>query len=581
MDYYGPMMRPYGLVFLFLLALAPAAPAQPATETTPLNSALDDVLLYQLLVAEFSQNEGDSATAFSAFLDAARKTGDARLYRRAVDVALQSHAGDAAMQAARAWVAAQPASLEANHYLLQILVGMNRPRETLEPLKREIASVAPEQRTQALLSIPRQFARITDKKAATVVVEQALKGYLDNPATAGTAWSVLGRMQLAAGDTSAAQASANRSMTDNRPANGAALLAVELMAQKLAAGEALLLKCLQSDSDPELRMAYVRLLLQAQRYADAATQTSLLVEQRPDYGAAWLIQGSLQQQNQQYEQAQASLLRYLALVKDEGADPAAEERLRGTLQAYLSLADIAMQRNDYAAAQAWLDRVPPSQETSGVQSRRASLLARQGKLEEARQLIRALPQRDAEEARSKLLMEAQLLRDAQQLRAAYDLLRSAPSDKADPEILYEQAMLAEKLGEFGEMERLLRAVIAARPDYQHAYNALGYSFAERNERLPEAKQLIETALKFAPGDPFISDSLGWVEFRLGNKDAAARILETAYRSRPDAEIAAHLGEVLWSMGQTSRAVAVWKEGLQLNPKNDTLSETLKRLKVKW
>ena len=341
------------------------------------------------------------------------------------------------------------------------------------------------------------------------------------------------------------------------------------------------MKCLQSDSDPELRMAYVRLLLQAQRYADAATQTSLLVEQRPDYGAAWLIQGSLQQQNQQYEQAQASLLRYLALVKDEGADPAAEERLRGTLQAYLSLADIAMQRNDYAAAQAWLDRVPPSQETSGVQSRRASLLARQGKLEEARQLIRALPQRDAEEARSKLLMEAQLLRDAQQLRAAYDLLRSAPSDKADPEILYEQAMLAEKLGEFGEMERLLRAVIAARPDYQHAYNALGYSFAERNERLPEAKQLIETALKFAPGDPFISDSLGWVEFRLGNKDAAARILETAYRSRPDAEIAAHLGEVLWSMGQTSRAVAVWKEGLQLNPKNDTLSETLKRLKVKW
>ena len=174
MDYYGPMMRPYGLVFLFLLALAPAAPAQPATETTPQNSALDDVLLYQLLVAEFSQNEGDSATAFSAFLDAARKTGDARLYRRAVDVALQSHAGDAAMQAARAWVAAQPASLEANHYLLQILVGMNRPRETLEPLKREIASVAPEQRTQALLSIPRQFARITDKKAATVVVEQAL-----------------------------------------------------------------------------------------------------------------------------------------------------------------------------------------------------------------------------------------------------------------------------------------------------------------------------------------------------------------------------------------------------------------------
>jgi len=139
---------------------------------------------------------------------------------------------------------------------------------------------------------------------------------------------------------------------------------------------------------------------------------------------------------------------------------------------------------------------------------------------------------------------------------------------------------AEKMGDMGEMERLLRQVIGLKPDYHHAYNALGYSFAERNIRLPEARQLVQKALEIAPGDPFISDSLGWVEFRMGNRSEALRILDTAYKARPDAEIAAHLGEVLWTLGQRERAQAVWKEGLMLNAENETLQETLKRLRVK-
>ncbi|MEQ1660183.1 MAG: tetratricopeptide repeat protein, partial [Hylemonella sp.] len=131
-----------------------------------------------------------------------------------------------------------------------------------------------------------------------------------------------------------------------------------------------------------------------------------------------------------------------------------------------------------------------------------------------------------------------------------------------------------------EMERLLRRIIAEKPQYHHAYNALGYSFADRSVRLGEARQLILKALEFAPDDPFISDSLGWVEFREGNKAEALRVLQKAYRARPDAEIAAHLGEVLWSMGQREQALSVWREGLQLNAENETLVETLKRLRVK-
>jgi tetratricopeptide (TPR) repeat protein len=117
-------------------------------------------------------------------------------------------------------------------------------------------------------------------------------------------------------------------------------------------------------------------------------------------------------------------------------------------------------------------------------------------------------------------------------------------------------------------------------DYNQAYNALGYSLADRNVRLPEAKQLIEKALSYAPDDPFITDSLGWVEFRMGNKADALRILQGAYKSRPDPDIAAHLGEVLWSLGQRDRAQAIWKEGLLLNSDNEALQQTLKRLRVK-
>ncbi|MCX7225905.1 MAG: tetratricopeptide repeat protein [Burkholderiales bacterium] len=142
------------------------------------------------------------------------------------------------------------------------------------------------------------------------------------------------------------------------------------------------------------------------------------------------------------------------------------------------------------------------------------------------------------------------------------------------------AMMAEKIGKFDDMERLLRSVIARKPDYQHAYNALGYSLAERNQRLPEARQLIKKALELAPDDPFITDSLGWVEFKSGNLPEALRILQGAYKSRPDAEIAAHLGEVMWAMGRREQALTVWREGLTLSPDNDTLRDTLKRLRVK-
>jgi Flp pilus assembly protein TadD len=139
--------------------------------------------------------------------------------------------------------------------------------------------------------------------------------------------------------------------------------------------------------------------------------------------------------------------------------------------------------------------------------------------------------------------------------------------------------VAEKMDRLDEMEGLLRRVIGMKPDNAHAHNALGYSLADRSQRLPEARQLIQRALELSPGDPFITDSLGWVEFRMGNLVEALRLLQQAYAARPDVEIGAHLGEVLWALGRHSEARRIWAESKGRDAANDVLRETLARLKV--
>jgi tetratricopeptide (TPR) repeat protein len=244
------------------------------------------------------------------------------------------------------------------------------------------------------------------------------------------------------------------------------------------------------------------------------------------------------------------------------------------------LAQIAERQGDLAQAQKWLAEVKDPELLVQTQSRRASLLARQGQLAQARALLQQLPEPNAQEARRKMLAEVNLLREFKQYQPAYELMsRAVAQTPKDHELIYEKSILAEKLGRFEEMESLLRQILQLKPDYHAAYNALGYSLADRGVRLAEAKQLIVKALEFAPSDPYIQDSLAWVEFRLGNRQEALRVIEAAYKAKPDAEIAAHFGEILWSLGQRERALMIWREGLQLNADNDTLQETLKRLQV--
>ena len=504
------------------------------------NSAMSGELLYQILLGEMNLRHGEPAAGFSLLLDAARKSNDVGLYERAVEIALQARSGDGALMAARAWSQAWPKDRKANNQVLQILLAVNQVAESLEPLKKDI-SLAPEsQRDSAINLIPRHYARVTDKQRATAVVQQALEPYLaKNNTTSAVAWTSLGRMRLASADIAGAIEAVKKGQTADSKAQGPLLLALELMGKKIPQTEPLVEQGLRKQNSPEMAMSYVRILIELERYKDATEQLQAITRKDPKLADAWLVLGSLQFEQGQGQEAEASLALYVNLVTLAPTDTST----RGLNQA---------------------------------QTRRAALLARQGKMGQARELIQQIPANSADEQRSRLLAEVQLLREHRQWQAAFDLL--AANNAGDLDLLYEQAMLAEKLNQLEVMEKLLRQIIAQNPSYYNAYNALGFSLADRNMRLPEAKQFIIKALTFAPNDPFITDSLGWVEFRLGNLSAALNYLQKAYKDRADAEIAAHLGEVLWMMQRQDEAIQVWREGLNLAPANETLQETLQRLK---
>jgi tetratricopeptide (TPR) repeat protein len=180
-----------------------------------------------------------------------------------------------------------------------------------------------------------------------------------------------------------------------------------------------------------------------------------------------------------------------------------------------------------------------------------------------------------------ILAEAQLLRDAQAYKEAFDLLGKALERLPNyTDLLYDHAMLAEKVERLDVLEQNLRKVIQLKPDHAHAYNALGYTLADHNDRLGEAKNYIEKALKLSPDDPFIMDSMGWVEYRLGNLDEGISFLRKAFGVQPDPEIAAHLGEVLWAQGKRDEALKVWRESLKENPDNQLLNDTFKKFTLK-
>lgn len=562
-----------------VMGLLPGAWASDAD--TARKSALDGPLFYQLLLGELQVKEGSPGAGFSILLEAARRTRDPALYQRAVDIALQNRSGEAATQAAKAWREDLPQSQEPLRYLLQIHLALGQLEEAGTTLADSIARLPPEEQAAAIASIPRVFARVPDKALATRTVEAALARSIKNPTTAPSAWTTIGRMRRDSGQLPRAVDAALQGHAVNATAPGPLVLAISLLESGDERLQPMLDQAMQGPVPADLWLGYAQALLAVHETAHARIQLDRLIERHPDHAPAWLVSGLLRMDKGQTSKGQQELERYLALQgrSDQKAEP------QGIVDALLGLTRAALSQGRLDQARRWLEQMPAQAPALRVASVRAELLAREGQPLKARDVFRELKASTPQEQLQNTLAHAQWLREQAAWQEAYELVQSAiaqpgsQGQQSQHELLSELALICEKLQRHDEMEQLLRQVIRLRPLDPQAYNALGYSMADRNVRLAEARELIEKAVELAPRDPFIRDSLGWVAFRQGRVSEALQLLESAFKSRPDAEIAAHLGEVLWQAGQQAAALDIWRQGLALNGENSTLRETLRRLQV--
>jgi tetratricopeptide (TPR) repeat protein len=553
----------------------PVTPAKALAEPQP-TSALDALLFYQLLLGELYAQGGESSTGFSLLLDAARKSKDPVLFQRAVELALHSRSGEAALQAARTWKQVIPSSIEANRYILQILLALNKVEEAGQALKSALAGLPVDEQSAAIASVPRIFARVDDKMLVLRTMESALASALTQPGTQASAWTTLGRLRRNVGQTQAAAMAAQKGHAADQQAPGPILLALSLLDKEADLVQPMLLSYMAGTAQPELRLSYARALISQQQNPLALAQLQKLNQENPELAPAWLFSGLLLSDLGQAEPASQALRQFVKLATSSED----QELQDGLSEAYFALAQIAQQQGQWAQAEAWLAKLPAQTDPIKLGIRRANLLVEQGQLKQARQLLMDIPTQTPAQSRQKLLALALFLREHKEYQAAFDLLTQALKNGTDYELQSELALTAEKLNQFEVMETLLREMMAAKPNDAQPLNALGFSLADRNLRLNEAQQLIEKAVALAPNDPFIRDSLAWVYYRLGNRVQALILLESAYKARPDAEIAAHWGEVLWVGGETQQAQAIWREGLLLKSNNETLRDTFKRFNFK-
>ncbi|WP_290905281.1 tetratricopeptide repeat protein [Aquabacterium sp.] len=577
-------------------ASAPGAEA-PEAPRVPEQSSLDGQLFYQLLIAEIQANGGDAGSAYQLYLDAARRHQSGQLYQRAVEIALRARAGEQALSAAKAWRQALPQSRDAAEFTSQILIVLGRPGELAAPLRALIQLTPTPQQPQVLANLPRSLARLSDRQVAAQVIDEATQPWRQPPLEMAEAWAASGEAWLMAKQFTKAMAATRKALALQPNLLTANLLAADMIGQQPDAEAWVKERVSRADAPPLLRLAYARRLASTQRYEEAATQLDELVKVQPEQTGHWILLAAVRLELRQADAAEAALKQVLARTEPAASTPAqpaptssagntaSAEAASGDIaldkdreQAYLLLAQLDDLRGKRADALRWLDLADPRHEKMAVQSQRARLLAQQGKVADARALLRGLPESEPRDAITKAQAEVQLLRDLGQLPEAYKVLEQTSARFPDDhELQYDQAMLAEKLKRFKDMERLLRRVIELAPDNPNAYNALGYSLADRKVQLDEARTLVEKAAELKPADPFITDSLGWVAFRQGRLDDAAKLLREAYIARPDTEIGAHLGEVLWAQGRKDEALRVWRESQTRDRDNDTLKETLQRL----
>ena len=542
---------------------AAAAPT-PALKPELPNQELTEAVLYEYLLAEIAGQRGSIGLSAQAYADLAKRTRDPRIARRATEVALYARMPNAAIDAAKIWYETEPSSMQALQALVSLLINTKRHEEAL-PYLQQLLAADGDSAGDGFLQLSRLLANSQDKALTLKLVQQLAQPY-----------PKLAQAHFAVAQAAAAAEQRELALAEVRAASKlrpdwelAALLEAQLLQRQ---SNALALQHLAAFLErypkaKEARLSYARVLVAERKYTEARAEFQTLSRDFPDNVDVIFAVGVLSLQLQDYALAEANFKRLLALpYRDKDA-----------VRMYLG--QIAEEQKHYPEALRWYEEVTGGEQYLQAQIHYALVLNKQGNLAAARAHLRQI-EVSSDQARVQLLLtEAQMLRDANRPIEAFDLIGSALKSAPDqPDLLYDYAMLAEKLERMDLLETNLKKLISLQPDHAHAYNALGFSLAERNLRLPEAQELIEKALQLSPDDPFIIDSMGWVLYRMGKSKQALEYLRKAYGARPDPEIAAHLGEVLWVAGEHREAEKIWLEATKKTPGNDALNSTIKRFK---
>lgn len=538
--------------------------ASAATKTTNPEPTLTGEFVYKYLIGEIAGQRGQFDLASALFLDLAQTSQDSRLAERAAKTAVMGNDGRTAIDAANLWSQLDPASTEAHQALTQMLINTGKLNEAKPHLKALLANE--EGRASGFMFLNNLLSRQQNKTVVLTLVQDLARDYPDLPeahfAIAHAAWN--------AGNTELALNELNQANKLRPGWEMAALMQGQVLLGKSPAQAVDFYRSFLSQYNDanEVRLALARILAAQKKFDEAKSEFIKLIEASNGNPEILVVVGLLSLQANELPDAE----KYFKDALGKG--------FKDKDQIYIYLGQIAEKnRNDDEALQ-WYSKVAPGEvRYVDAQLGVANIISKREGIDAAIQSLENLPDLTDAQRAAVVHSQANVLTQAKRYQEAYSRLENAINTLPNsPELVYDFAMAAERVNKIDVMERELRKLIKMQPEFSQAYNALGYSLADRNVRLEEARVLIEKAHELSPEDHYILDSLGWVYYRLGNLDKALDYLRRAYSQQPDPEIAAHLGEVLWKQGKRDEAVKTWEAAISAFPENEVLLNTNRKFK---
>lgn len=560
-----PLLRHSGLCLLLLAGTAAAEEAPAAEADADVTAQAGAEAQFHVMAGEMAAGRRQPAIAAREFLEALKTVDDPELARRATALAVAARDEDLAQQAAQRWLEIEPSAMDAREVIARVALGHGDLASATAQCAAIVEGHAGGVDEGLRLAAAILSQAPPERGAEAVTVMRELAGRY--PKSAGGPHAVA-LVALRFNDTATADQASQEALKRAPDSREEKLLRVGVLTklgridEADAAMEALIKK--DAKGADELRLAYAKLLLESNQREPARAQLRKILLHTPNQADAMFALAVMAGNDRDYATAE-SLLKPL-LEGERGEDAA------------FQLARMREAQGDFAGALQYYGRVARGPQALDAALRQAGVLAKMGRIDEARRQLESLRDNFPQFATRFTLAEAELLLDARRYDEALAVLGEAlKADPEDSDLLYSRSLVYERMDRVDDAEKDLRAVLAADPDDARALNALGYMLAVHTRRLDEAHELVGRALTLDPNDASIIDSMGWVEYKRGNTELASQLLKRAFADFPDPEVAAHLGEVLWTQGHKDEARGIWEQALRESPEHPVLKETVQRL----